>query len=530
MAEAEARKQKLTTEYLAQHTIVAAPDGLPARAVIEHGKVKVTGEMSEQENRDYVKRLIAQARKAPVNPKTGKRELLIFIHGGLNVPTSAIEHSGVLSTYIEKEKRYYPIFINWDSGPFSTLGEHLFQVRQGETKPLLAKATSSVVLGADLIRGMARAPLVWTSLSLSANEQPGGFMPPSHRMLSSQQVLLHPVQPGVGPEVSPKSPLVTHYRTKADRAVQKAHDLTFVPKMVTSTLIDALGCGAWDMMVRRSQLLFQAPTSRAAMPAEVRTKSDRIASIVKQRQEETAEGRSEIEKLSHELQVKDPSSGLEPAVHLSRSRPGAVEQFLAQLKAELGEEARGYSITLIGHSMGAIVANEMISRHSELPFDRIVYMAAACSIKECTTSVGSYLLKNRYSHFYNLTLHPVSEVAETEPAIGPEDRWYQAAWKFPASLMVPRGSLLVWLDEFFTNPTTEQDRRMGKWRACIRSANAFPKEVQSRVHLKMFTRGPVDDPQTHGAFSSEGIGFWRPEFWEPTIVTPYTPYGQPRPL
>src|SRR6266566_7054188 len=59
---------------------------------------------------------------------SGKTNLLIFVHGGMNSRDVGLQH------YLDDFKQidgYYPVFIVWPSGPLSTYVEHLFWVRQG---------------------------------------------------------------------------------------------------------------------------------------------------------------------------------------------------------------------------------------------------------------------------------------------------------------------------------------------------------------------------------------------------------------
>lgn len=108
-------------------------------------------------------------------------------------------------------------------------------------------------------------------------------------------------------------------------------------------------------------------------------------------------------------------------------------------------------------------------------------------------------------------------MAEANPSIEtarPTPKDYALA---SAGWLVPRGSLLVWLDSFFTKPVTLEDRRLGKWNSAIVNAGMFPGEVRDRVHLKMFPIGDPDQPSKHGSFASEKLTtrFWKTEFQDP---------------
>ena len=161
-------------------------------------------------------------------------------------------------------------------------------------------------------------------------------------------------------------------------------------------------------------------------------------------------------------------------------------------------------------------------------------MGAACSIDDFTTSALPYLQRYPETQFYNLSLHPVAEVGEINLADLP-----------------PRGSLLVWLDNFLEHPVTEQERTLG-WvgKTCVpkqrdgRAADpgvfmqtTNPALLKNRLHFQSFSVGfggidqmrklkyqwnqdpkPVDISQTagdtplkHGDFSD--MPYWLPEFW-----------------
>jgi hypothetical protein len=82
---------------------------------------------------------------------------------------------------------------------------------------------------------------------------------------------------------------------------------------------------------------------------------------------------------------------------------------------------------------------------------------------------------------------------------------------------IPRGSLLVWLDDFLTEPNTPLDRTLGRWDNIVEAAYVI-RDVKTQVHLKAFTfnqYGQLEDqsPQQHGDFTL--VHFWKDEFWKP---------------
>jgi hypothetical protein len=156
-----------------------------------------------------------------------------------------------------------------------------------------------------------------------------------------------------------------------------------------------------------------------------------------------------------------------------------------------------YQIVLVGHSMGAIVLNEALTHFQNLPVTRIVYMAPACSIHAAEHCLLPFLFRNRNVQFHLLTLHPLAEA----------DEWNVFD-------IVPRGSLLEWIDNFFSAPTTHDERRLGKWANVLPALRLFAREpVRGRVTIKAFGVEGDSIPQQHGQFNR--CPFWKRSFWSP---------------
>jgi hypothetical protein len=200
---------------------------------------------------------------------------------------------------------------------------------------------------------------------------------------------------------------------------------------------------------------------------------------------------------------------------------GGLSVFLRRLQQVIADPANGgrdaWEITLVGHSMGTIVLNQMIREFGlrtetaldgkspaigvALPFNRIVYMAGAATVRDYQDSLFPYLLENRNARVFHLVLHPKAEVRERfDPGIPYVD--------FP-----PRGSLLVWVDDFLSAPETPLDRTVGRYENLISAAHNTPDELRGRIHIKAFgVGGGVRAPQKHGDFTSH-LKFWMPECW-----------------
>ncbi len=223
------------------------------------------------------------------------------------------------------------------------------------------------------------------------------------------------------------------------------------------------------------------------------------------------------------------------------ARQGATRVFCKQASAYLAAQKNrpGFkppTITLIGHSMGAIVVAEMLHRshdietQSALPFDRVVLMAAACSVNDFKNKVAPYLLEkvNQRTKLYNLCLNDAAERVE----------------KYPGEFdLAARGSLLVWIDTLFQDPESENDRTFGRWENAVLATDDIPAAVLNRMTIKQFGRdrprsqinytvgktapkGPfILEPTHHGDFSrfapktaTTNFGFWRDLYWTTETV------------
>lgn len=155
-------------------------------------------------------------------------------------------------------------------------------------------------------------------------------------------------------------------------------------------------------------------------------------------------------------------------------------------------------VDIFAHSMGTIVVNEILRRSEWFPtprFQDIVYMGAACSIRDYEDSVFPYLARHKayLTQFHNLMLHPR---AENEEIVA-----YECG---------PRGSLLVYVDNYFASPSTVRDRTLGRFENIMLSVGRTQPEVADRIHMKVFSVGR-SEPETHGGFTP--AHFWAPGFF-----------------
>jgi len=206
--------------------------------------------------------------------------------------------------------------------------------------------------------------------------------------------------------------------------------------------------------------------------------------------------------------------------------------YLMTKLAELQRDRTDIQVDLVGHSMGTIVMNRILFRgrvpsieppltavaHAEaqaegtppeespheeqqpvqMPtFSNVVYLAAACNLRDCAASVFPYLEQHADTRLFNVTLHPKAELAESN-----------------SFDLAPRGSLLVWIDDFLANPIGQGERTAGRADNLAVVLYLTPPEIRDRVYVNVL---PLDDerfPQKHGEFTNPDSTKGNFKFWD----------------
>jgi hypothetical protein len=442
---------------------------------------------------------------------SGKKKLMLFVHGGLNDRKEGMEH--FWRDYGEVLRgEYYPVFVVWPSGWKATYVEHLLWVRQGVradsfNQKVFSLSTSPFVLLADLGRALTRLPMVIANNSRSDAEtttpirvREGGAAVQQYQELAREDYAV-----SVGDD----------YSRTSDRFLRDASYWATLPvKYFMASLIDGLGKGAWDNMLRRTQEVYPA---RMDIRALAWTKQmAETNSLSEGAEPKAAETKRSLTKNQQKRAARYAAAGL----------PVFIE-----LLTDVQKRTPGLEVAVIGHSMGSIILNRVV-RDAKMDFAHIIYMGAACSIEDFTYSVLPYMKEHPRAQFYNLTLHPVAETGEWFPEFAD---------------LTPRGSLLIWIDNFLGNPLTEQERTMGTWRNLFRNGSTgepmihrfFTQDgsnLKERLHFQAFSVGfggkdhlrptryqwnehPVpkdvdgrcDNPLSHGEFTE--MPYWDPNFW-----------------
>jgi pimeloyl-ACP methyl ester carboxylesterase len=421
-------------------------------------------------------------------------EVLLFVHGGMNT-----EKGGIASARAKFESlknnpipgtKVLPIFLTWDSGLLSSYWSHLiheesgisYRDRRGVRTVNLAKGLL-VDLPTDLAVGLVTTPrslLTGMAKSLQNSDTIYQIAP---NLLPTRQTFLRTLSTEFCSEDNTKgwssyvngfycsagnrkSYHVSLGRSRDHRLKENVLNITFSPaKAGFSPFYEALGTPGWHNMTRRTQtLVYRSPT----------------------------------------LQTSSHTS------HASMNRDHVADGVLASLLDRIGQWQKRdphLKLTVAGHSMGTMVLNSGFraiskSEVTSVRVDRMIYLAAACSIRDFQDTAGRYLREHPKTYFYNLCLNPFREIGEPQPLK-----------KAPLFLS---GSLLIWIDEFFEKPHDFLDRTLGTFENAIIAHNHLPKG--DRFTLKAFgeqgavgRRNAFDlGPQMHGSFGD--YRFWEQPF------------------
>lgn len=412
-------------------------------------------------------------------PAGAPNRVLIYVNGGLNSRKKVLAQAQEQIPCM-KEAGYFPVFLIWRTGAFETYAEQIGKVRNGVREDDWQMTAPLYFIG-DIAQGIARAPVTYIN---------------QVRLFSGAQ------------DVANSAYSLKNHKWRHDRARHPAHDnnllfedrvdersantagfllygLTMPFRALATPFLDAFGKTAWENMVRRARITIRRV-------AEFR---EGAGQTPPENNSRYRNGTAPFAKFFTDLQDcywPPTATGPPPTCH-----------------GDAGMRAAGadMELTVIGHSMGTIVLNELIPIARRLDYRNIVYMAAAASMRDFNNSVVPVIAEKSNIRFFNLSLHPMADARE----IG----------LFGA---VPSGSLLEWIDDMFEGPKTILDRTLGKWRNVRLAKHVFSRAAQTRMIFKVFgfrnqrnQRGAPGyrpgDPVKHGQFNDTRMHYWLPEFW-----------------
>lgn len=396
------------------------------------------------------------------------RKILIHVHGGLNSKTTSLNaaDSAIQRMLGETDRKdwHYPIFVTWDSGLLASYGKYVLHLRHGRQAKYWGPITAPIYFLSDLATAAIYLPRtavfqVGSDLATSARSAFGWNLLPSWRNAAAIYDAIE-----TEPKGQIRSKLGNYRRTGLQKLGRSAAYLLTLPiKLGTGLLIgEGIGRGSWDGMLHAASNMYRR---------------------------------------YGEFDLPRPApTGDEIRARQSAPPTGPFAELLRTINRHVQSQNRPYEITLVAHSMGAIIVNdalrELHDKRSTLNIRNVVYMAPACSIDDAAQSIVPYLLHNKQTEFHLLTLHPIAEADEINVVDLP-----------------PRGSLLEWIDNYYSRPTNPQERRLGKWNNIMQAQHLFHR-VAARVTIKGFgVDGSCSKPQKHGEFNK--CPFWKRSFWNP---------------
>ena len=432
-------------------------------------------------------------------------ELVIYIHGGLNNIDGAIAKSALLADVLDAEHKYF-IGICWNSNLMPTYDAHLLAVREGLHQKEKAIVTAPAMLLADVGGAAARFPLNLIDFLYqdAYTTDPTAFTRTKLARARYNQIKNAYYD---NPSNAVNRMVVFQARDERSKFDKWFIDfgrwaLTYPVKAGSTIALDWLGIQPWKNMLRRTRTMFER-------------ESEFIPDLTY----------DQATKLEHFLGKTTPVPTFIDQLNYS-GRKGAMWHFgdQAQRNLVVRDGVTQPTVTIIGHSMGAIVAADLLHRFHRLPVDNLILMAAACSINDFKNKIVPYLEEQDFrerivarapttsamcgpivkTHVFNLCLNDEAEHIEPNP--GQLD-------------LSQRGSQLTWIDTLYQTPESENDRTFGRWINAVLATDDLPKDVIPRITIKgfgldrqrrenspVYTAAPgsakeIDEPTKHGEFS-----------------------------
>jgi hypothetical protein len=439
----------------ANHVVMADSSGGPVEIHLDGSTTSWNGSVSNQFKKIFGAFAEWRARQRSLD-EPGR--ILIFANGGLNSSAFSIERARV-QTPCMLRAGYFPMFLVLQTGQYDSYWEGTSRIRDGQPTSSIKPTLALDILG-DIGEGIARMParlieqIVRQIDALTGDAE--GDSPEAVAEFRELGVnVTFEGADGGGP-------------TFGDAAL----GLAATPlKPLTIPLVDAMGDAAWTNMVRRALSALRHPDEFAGSrdPALL----DRYP-----------RGTGAFSMLFAEL--------TRCAAHDEECLDTAMATAMADTE-----------ITVIAHSLGTIAAGELIRSYPDLPYGRIVYMAAACSTRQFLDTVAPVLAARPSIEFHNLSLHPRADLGDT--------------YGFGTA---PTGSLLEWIDSMYADVPTMLDRTFGKWRNVAAAVHVFPDDILDQMTFRVFgfreadpDRNDPGDPVSHGDFTLAEMHYWLPDFW-----------------
>lgn len=458
---------------LSDHVVRVNPDGLMVDPVHEEP-------FTREEAKKVFQRMMCEAKRLAEYHDADRPRLLVYVHGGLNSyqATDQKIHDGLArDIMMDPDDWHYPLFISWKSDALSNWGEHLFRLREGKKANAFVGALGSpFILMVDVATTVGRFPAtLWYQVSNEKDRLASrGRLPKSwrsgawktaNRRLCDEESCGDEQRWFYAPEDDDSINLtanLSEYHNRLWPSVGRGtQQVLTVPARYTlgSVWHSGVSSASWKVMKRRTLTQF--------FPAS-------------------------------DFDDRWQPKGIQPV-------PGG--HIFRQILALSETPADRPDLTLIGHSMGAMVINGALQRFQKQwqdsrMIDDVVYMAAAASIEDSLAALKPILAApdpdSDAVNFYNLTLNRIAEVSEVH-----------------LGGLIPTGSLLISIDQHHERPEHPLRRTFGSEVNVLSSITLIQealRDAEGALVFKAFDRYEGSLPQQHGDFGK--IPFWRKETWQ----------------
>ncbi|HEY0782655.1 MAG TPA: hypothetical protein VGE98_09390, partial [Thermoanaerobaculia bacterium] len=199
-------------------------------------------------------------------------KILWFFHGGLNSHGDSVDRAAKLSQRICHDGSF-PIFFSWDSSLAASWWDHVAHIHSGFWTGSTTDFLAPYFVAVDEVKGVAQAPLAWWSELRHTFLGSLGYRIDRNVLASYHELVL--------PEDAERAISVNELpgdrsnlyddRSLSEKVLPGAVlPLTLATKiMLPPLVIQGPGSGAWDVMRRRTAVLFRTEDEMRGIPREV---------------------------------------------------------------------------------------------------------------------------------------------------------------------------------------------------------------------------------------------------------------------
>lgn len=453
--------------------------------------------------------------------------LVFYFNGGLN-SQAGVEAQAARQIPCMLADGIYPVFFVWDTAGADSYLQQVSSIRDGQfDRSFTTRAAAPLEVLSGLISGLGAAPMdyythgrrFWRAMSrqpfcsMVVRENDRRNCAPEQRVTFTDEVdgvVSRQANVVAAPDVDAPQREIGRFVT---------YSALWPVRLVTTPLAHGIGAAAWENMLRRTRTTIRQPlefdldrhadwNGDGQIDAWNKCPQDYL-----EKQRDFPKGMGIFARFFETMVRYRDGRGLPRSAWRCtvdgevREAPTTPEQAArdARTDAAIAKALANARITLIGHSMGAIVINELVDKFDNLPYAEIVVMASAASLRDTRRVIDTYLESSRAAQadtrFHALMLHPLNDAREREFAGA-----------------VPSGSLLMWIDEMYDLPKTPEDKVFGFWPTAKSARQMFGSAAQDRTLYRVFSRpqavlGNPSNPIEHGQFNEDDMCFWRPSFW-----------------